>query len=92
MVVWRNYIVLFGGFYEALKEVRFFSSLKTGVLCLLLCHCYINIASVSPFLPPLLLVCISNMVVGGVLQVRWFGDLYLFSFQDERWINIPGDT
>jgi hypothetical protein len=42
MVVWRGYIVLFGGFYEALKEVR------------------------------------------------WFGDLFLFSFQDERWISIPG--
>jgi hypothetical protein len=41
MVVWRNYLVLFGGFYEALKEVR------------------------------------------------WFNDLYLFSFQEERWIQIP---
>lgn len=41
MVVWRNYLVLFGGFYEALKEVR------------------------------------------------WYNDLYLFSFQEERWILIP---
>jgi N-acetylneuraminic acid mutarotase len=41
MVAWRNYLVLFGGFYEALKEVR------------------------------------------------WFNDLFLFSFQEERWIQIP---
>ena len=25
MVVWRNYIVLFGGFYEALREVKWFN-------------------------------------------------------------------
>lgn len=41
MVVWRNYIVLFGGFYEAMRDVK------------------------------------------------WYNDLYLFSFQDERWIQIP---
>jgi N-acetylneuraminic acid mutarotase len=40
MVVWRNYLVLFGGFYEAMRDVR------------------------------------------------WFHDLYLFSFQDERWTQI----
>lgn len=41
MVVWRNYLVLFGGFYEALKEVR------------------------------------------------WYNDLYIFSFQEEKWLQIP---
>lgn len=41
MVVWRNYLVLFGGFYEALRDQR------------------------------------------------WFNDLYLYSFQEERWTLIP---
>jgi hypothetical protein len=41
MVLWRGYIVLFGGFYEALREVR------------------------------------------------WYNDLFLFSFQDERWTGVP---
>lgn len=41
MIVWRNYIVLFGGFYEAMREVR------------------------------------------------WYNDLYIFSFQEERWIAVP---
>ena len=27
MIVWRNYIVLFGGFYEALREMRFYNDL-----------------------------------------------------------------
>lgn len=27
MVLWRNYIVLFGGFYEALREVKWFNDL-----------------------------------------------------------------
>ncbi|CAM9106705.1 unnamed protein product, partial [Ectocarpus fasciculatus] len=40
MVLWRGYIVLFGGFYEALREVR------------------------------------------------WYNDLYIFSFQEERWTNV----
>jgi hypothetical protein len=40
MVVWRNYLVLFGGFYEAMRDVR------------------------------------------------WYNDLFLFSFQDERWTQI----
>eukprot|EP00595_Chromulina_sp_UTEXLB2642_P001484 CAMPEP_0196765108 /NCGR_PEP_ID=MMETSP1095-20130614/7610_1 /TAXON_ID=96789 ORGANISM="Chromulina nebulosa, Strain UTEXLB2642" /NCGR_SAMPLE_ID=MMETSP1095 /ASSEMBLY_ACC=CAM_ASM_000446 /LENGTH=757 /DNA_ID=CAMNT_0042122529 /DNA_START=202 /DNA_END=2472 /DNA_ORIENTATION=+ len=44
MLVWRNYIVLFGGFYEAMRDVR------------------------------------------------WFNDLYLYSFQDERWIQVPYKT
>jgi hypothetical protein len=25
MVVWRNYLVLFGGFYEAMREVRWYN-------------------------------------------------------------------
>eukprot|EP00981_Chlorochromonas_danica_P001943 scaffold402_cov166-Ochromonas_danica.AAC.1 len=41
MVVWRNYLVLFGGFYEAMREVR------------------------------------------------WFNDLFFFSFQEERWTQLP---
>jgi N-acetylneuraminic acid mutarotase len=41
MVVWRNFLVLFGGFYEAMREVR------------------------------------------------WYNDLYIFSFQDQRWVSIP---
>jgi len=41
MVVWRGFIVLFGGFYEAMRDVK------------------------------------------------WYNDLYVFSFQDERWIQIP---
>lgn len=40
MLVWRNYIVLFGGFYEALREVK------------------------------------------------WYNDLYLYSFQEEKWIQV----
>lgn len=40
MVLWRNYLVLFGGFYEAMRDVR------------------------------------------------WFNDLYLFSFQEQRWTKI----
>ena len=40
MVVWRNYIVLFGGFYEALREVK------------------------------------------------WYNDVYLFSFADSRWTQL----
>ncbi len=27
MVVWRNYIVLFGGFYEALRDVKWYNDL-----------------------------------------------------------------
>ena len=27
MIVWRNYLVLFGGFYEALREMRFYNDL-----------------------------------------------------------------
>lgn len=38
MVVWRNYLILFGGFYEAMREVR------------------------------------------------WYNDLFFFSFQEEKWI------
>lgn len=41
MVVWRSYLILFGGFYEALREVK------------------------------------------------WFNDLYLYSFAEERWTIIP---
>lgn len=37
MIIWRNYIVMFGGFYEAMREVR------------------------------------------------WYNDLYLYSFQEKRW-------
>mmetsp|Transcript_5470 Transcript_5470/g.10491 ORF Transcript_5470/g.10491 Transcript_5470/m.10491 type:complete len:608 (-) Transcript_5470:1024-2847(-) len=41
MVVWRNCILLFGGFYEALREVR------------------------------------------------WYGDLYIFSFTERKWMQVP---
>jgi hypothetical protein len=41
MVVWRNCILLFGGFYEALREVR------------------------------------------------WYSDLYLFSFTERKWMQVP---
>lgn len=41
MVVWRSYLILFGGFYEAMRDVR------------------------------------------------WFGDLYLFSLAEERWVAMP---
>lgn len=40
MVLWRGSIILFGGFYEALREVR------------------------------------------------WYNDMYIFSFQDERWTSV----
>ncbi len=40
MIVWRNYLILFGGFYEAMREVR------------------------------------------------WFNDVYFFSFQEERWVQM----
>ena len=31
MIVWRNYLVLFGGFYEALREMRFYNDLYVYV-------------------------------------------------------------
>lgn len=27
MVVWRNYLILFGGFYEAMREVRWYNDI-----------------------------------------------------------------
>lgn len=41
MVVWRNCLLLFGGFYEALREVK------------------------------------------------WYADLYLFSFSEQKWVQVP---
>ena len=40
ILIWRNYLVLFGGFYEAMRELH------------------------------------------------WYNDLYLYSIQEERWIQI----
>ena len=99
MVVWRNYIVLFGGFYEALREVMYAVPYCAVLYCTVLyctaLYCTVLYCTVHSLLQSLSSTNLFSFFKFefsfefSFLQVRWYNDAYVYSFAEERWTNIP---